>query len=124
MHNKPILTISCVCLHNTYIILCILVYIIIGQFWDTPVEIQEVSGKQAKTGRQYKVVIYSPFTGPREFIGDYYPMTWDYQKTPCLYAGTRNGVPVIEGKFTQYEVKYLFDPKFDYSQFSQDRCSN
>ena len=82
-----------------------------------------MKSEQADTGSRYRVIIYSPFTGPRQFTGDYYPITWDYGKTPCLYAGTKDGSPVIEGKFTEYEVKELFDPHFSYSQFKRKQCS-
>ena len=95
-----------------------------GQFWNTPVEIKAISGKRAITGREYQVFVPSSDRHLRNFTGNYYPITWDYGKTPCLYAGTRDGSPVIEGKFTEYEVKKLFDPHFSYSQFKESqKCS-
>ena len=96
-----------------------------GQFWNTPVEVvnlQEDKIKKVETGDEFKVIIYSSFSGPRHFTGEYYPITWDFQRHPCLYAGLQDGSPVIEGKYTEYEVKSLFDPAFSYSQFSKDRC--
>ena len=98
-------------------------YLTIGQFWNTPVEVVKLQkDKEVEAGDEFKVIVYSPFNGPRHFTGEYYPITWDFQNTPCLYAGTQDGSPVIEGKYTEYEVKSLFDPAFSYSQFSKDRC--
>lgn len=50
---------------------------------------------------------------------------------PCYYIGTGQGgrTPeidendsVIEGQYTDYQVKNLFDDEFVYSQFGEDRC--
>ena len=98
-------------------------YFSIGQFWNTPVEIVKLQkDKTVEIGDEFKVIVHSSFNGPRTFTGEYYPLTWDFQKTPCLYGGNQNGSPVIEGKYTEYEVKSLFDPAFSYSQFSKDHC--
>ena len=93
-----------------------------GQFWNTPVEIKAIERKRAIIGRKYQVIVHSS-DHLREFTGSYYPITWDQQKTPCLYAGTQDGSPVIEGKFTDYEGEELFDPHFSYSQFKENQCS-
>ena len=93
-----------------------------GQFWNTPVEIKAIERKRAIIGRRYQVIVNSS-DHLREFTGSYYPITWDQQKTPCLYAGTQDGSPVIEGKFTDYEGEELFDPHFSYSQFKENQCS-
>ena len=95
----------------------------VGQFWNTPVEVVKLQkDKKLEAGDEFKVVVHSSFSGSRDFIGEYYPITWDFQKSPCLYAGSQNGSPVIEGRYTEYEVKSLFDPAFGYSQFSKDHC--
>ena len=78
--------------------------------------------KKLEAGDEFKVVVHSSFSGPRDFTGEYYPITWDLQRSPCLYAGSQNGSPVIEGRYTDYEVKSLFDPAFSYSQFTKDQC--
>lgn len=50
---------------------------------------------------------------------------------PCYYVGNSQGGksgesdnndPVIEGKYSDYEVAGLFEYKFIYSQFEEDRC--
>ena len=47
---------------------------------------------------------------------------WGMQKTPCLYAGDRQGHPVIQGEFTDYEVEDLFSVQYRFSKFDEDKC--
>ena len=93
-----------------------------GQFWNKQVEVRALTDKEAVLDTKYKVTINSPFSGRREFIGEYYPVTWDLQTTPCLYAGSDDGSPVIEGHLSDYEAGGLFNPDFVYSQFTGERC--
>jgi hypothetical protein len=95
---------------------------LIGQFWNKQVEVRALTDKEAVLDTKYKVTINSPFSGRREFIGEYYPVTWDLQTTPCLYAGSDDGSPVIEGHLSDYEAGGLFNPDFVYSQFTGERC--
>ena len=40
----------------------------------------------------------------------------------CFYAGDRQGFPVIQGEFRDYEVETMFSAEYGFSRFKQDMC--
>jgi len=98
-----------------------------------PVELDEYTGDVPSDNlTYYRVKVTTANNDEREFVGHLYDTTWDFTPLPCVYAGNRNGGPVvefedpndsvIEGKYTDYETSGLFSTQFRYSQFDTSRC--
>lgn len=59
-------------------------------------------------------------------------VTWQFDSTPCLYAGNAEGGrvyevispndPLIEGVLQQYSVSGMFETNFPYEQFDENSC--
>ena len=114
----------------TYIIFCLFYE---AQFWNVPVELSQFTGPTPNDEEGYYIVKVTPADGDvREFIGSLYPLTWDYTRTPCLYAGNQQGGKVIEfddpsgsvieGFYWDYGVTSLFGTEFKFSQFNNSQC--
>ena len=70
----------------------------------------------------------------RSFLGEFYHLTWDKSRKPCLYVGTSQGGPtydvedpndsVIEGDYRDYIIDNgdLFETAYKYVQFDEGRC--
>ena len=81
------------------------------------------------------VVKVQPKSGPaRSFLGEFYHLTWDKSREPCLYVGTGQGGPtyevedpndsVIEGHYRDYIIDNgdLFETTYKYVRFDEGRC--
>ena len=109
------------------------ILICIAQFWNIPVELEEFTGATPDDLTYYTVKVTPPDGDVREFVGHLYDVTWDFTPIPCVYAGNRNGGPVvefddpndsvIEGNYLQYQVNSLFSTQFTYKQFDESRCN-
>ena len=67
----------------------------------------------------------------RSFIGFLYERTWNFEKFPCIYAGSSQGGPIyevadgepndslIEGTIEDYSAA-----NFVYDQFNSNACMN
>ena len=115
-----------------FVLLCLHI-ICVGQFWNVPVELSEFTGPTPNNEPGYYTVKVTPADGDvRDFIGSWDPLTWDYTRTPCLYAGNQQGGKeiefkgftdsVIEGHYWQYTVDDLFSTEFKFSQFNDSQC--
>ena len=48
--------------------------------------------------------------------------SWSQSREMCFYAGDRQGFPVIQGEFKDYEMEGLFATEYIFSRFKQDTC--
>ena len=77
-------------------------------------------------------VLPSGGSKPRSFLGELYPRTWVSTEQECLYVGNGQGGPsgeynhlpdsVIEGRYSEYITKSLFDTDFKYTKI-QGACA-
>ena len=107
----------------------------LGQFWKTDVSAEKyhVTPKDniPPDARHFAVTVNKASGKQRRFFAYLYGRTWDRKQKPCLYAGSSQGGrtwevsslngSVIEGRYNDYIVDGLLDPKFEYSQF-QFQC--
>ena len=117
-----------------------------GQFWNTGIDIEPFTGLYNSEYNDtdsdtdctdgscdyYIVSVMHPSSVERKFVGNYYGVTWDFEKRSCLYSGNSQGGPirevdspndsVIEGYIGDYEVSGLFDTQFKYSAFNTSAC--
>ena len=81
----------------------------------------------------YEIYFERDGSPQRGFTGSFYPLTWEQQEGPCLYAGNREGGPiynilspndpVIEGTGADYEVPSAFDETgYIFSRFDDSQC--
>ena len=76
----------------------------------------------------YAVTISHPDSPTRVFPGFYWPITWERERQPCLYAGNGNagstreveGIndPVIEGRYYDYILSEAFETDYKFSRFT------
>ena len=48
--------------------------------------------------------------------------SWRSRRKMCFFAGDRQGGPVIQGSYTDYEVDYIFSTQYRFSKFEDERC--
>ena len=76
--------------------------------------------------KHYDITVFPPsFTSNvnlKPFVSTLIPRGWGSQQTPCLYAGDRQGGPVIQGKYSDYEVNGLFGTQYLFSKFDEGKC--
>ena len=113
-----------------------MVYIIIGQFWNVPLNVEpyhadlsEELKKDYDPDKLYLVSVFPFNHTPRRFIGELFEKSWDNTlKRSCIYVGSSQGDQlidiagphdtVIEGIYTDYIVSDgLSGTRFKYNQF-------
>ena len=97
-----------------------------GQFWNIPLVVS------TSASGQVFVDVNSPSADNHRHIpARKYSMTWDHHHKTCYYAGNSQGGPeasrdpeesVIEGVFTDYETRGLFDTGFKFEKFKDRVC--
>jgi len=107
-------------------------YLIVGQFWNIPVDVLNYTGNYSGSTENIFVVTVDhpgPTSTSRAFIAELHSATWDRKRKQCLYAQSEvineEDVPndnVIEGTYDDYEVSGLFDSDFKYNQFQENQC--
>ncbi len=82
----------------------------------------------------YVITTNHPDEPPRSFVGWLYPLTWEYRREYCLYAGENQAgplyeilddsmnSPVIFGTYRDYIVAEPYATDFNYSHFEESRC--
>ena len=116
--------------------LCLRCVLLLGQFWNVPIDVIEYNGNYSKPVNSTFLVTVDhpdPSSPPRSFIAEQHPATWDRKRIQCLYAGNAQGgsinevvVPndhVIEGEYEEYEVSGLLESNFQYDKFEDDQCA-
>ena len=48
--------------------------------------------------------------------------SWSHSREMCFYAGDRQGYPVLQGEYGDYEVETMFGTEYPFSRFKQDMC--
>ena len=97
----------------------------------TPFTGQLKSGEPALDG--FLLNLTTPGSERRSFIGWLYDLTWEFEESPCLYVGTRQGgpthevndlnAPVIAELYTEYAVESAFsEESYSFGMFDEDRC--
>ncbi len=97
------------------------------------------SGASADTDNLYQVTVHHP-NGVRQFTAWLYPLTWEYRREYCLYAGNQQAGPVyevvspndpvIEGVSENYYTETAYGTEFgegipgipSFDQFQESRC--
>ena len=108
--------------------------LILGQFWNVPVDVLEYTGNYSgSVNSTFVVTVDHPTSSSRTFIAELHPATWDGKRKDCLYVGSAqsgaiNEVDgpndhVIEGTYDNYELSGLFDADFQYNQFQINQCA-
>lgn len=117
----------------------------IGQFWNVPIQISEFTGtlfrdeaypdeELDERDDRFTVTVRHPgCPQQRTFTAILLGVDWEFNKTPCFYAGNQQGGPireveepnesVIEGDYTDYRVESAFNTQFRFSRFSDQMCS-
>ncbi len=106
-----------------------------GQFWNVPIEITNYTGpifNDPETARYQITVTHPDFSGTRSFTGLLSDVNWEFQRTPCFYAGNQQGGPiyeveepndsVIEGEYDSYRVNGPFETDYVFSRFDSNQC--
>ena len=79
----------------------------------------------------FSITVNYPGQPPRRFTGELSSHTWELDPRPCLYAGSNQaGVsnevegndPVIEGRYSDYQVSGAFATNYMYSHFDEREC--
>ena len=105
-----------------------------GQFWGSHLVVQPQPSTSPCTPplpplptrrprEHYDVAVFlRNLHSDQQFSAMLVERNWGMQKTPCLYAGDRQGHPVIQGEFTDYEVEDIFSVQYRFSKFDEDKC--
>ena len=91
------------------------------------------SSTPVSTDNLYQVTIQHP-NERREFTAWLYPLTWEYRREYCLYAGNQQAGsvyevespndPVIEGTYADYIVDTAYGTDFAFTHFNERRCNS
>ncbi len=105
-----------------------------GQFWNIPIVVEPFTGtlrEDASADNLYQVTVQHP-NEVRRFTAWLYPLTWEYRREYCLYAGNQQAGPVyevldpkdsvIEGTYEDYFTDSAYDPGFSFNQFNASSC--
>ena len=86
-----------------------------------------------ETNRYEITVTHPDFSGERRFTGLLYNVNWEFERTPCFYAGNVQGGPiyevedpndsVIEGEYKDYIVGGAFETEYTYDRFDSLQCT-
>lgn len=106
-----------------------------GQFWNVPINIVNYTGPiidDIETDRYEVTVTHPDFSGTRRFTALLSDVNWEFQTTPCFYAGNQQGGPiaevedpndsVIEGDYADYRVNGPFETDYAFSRFDSSQC--
>ena len=111
-----------------------------GQFWNIPVTAAPLVTTVtplilSSLPPPYVLTLSPPTSPPRQFLARLYTNTWDKRGAQCYYAGSAQGGPlgelesphlrdpVIEGRYTEYIMRGLFETQFPYTRFDSSECS-
>lgn len=107
-----------------------------GQFWNVPVVAEHIEGGGTLSNGEpaeeyYQVTVSHPDSPSRTFPAVYWPLTWERERRPCLYAGTNNAgatneiqglsSSVIEGSYTEYILPEAYETDYKFSRYI-DTC--
>ena len=110
----------------------------IAQFWGIKIDVVPYNGTDddgVNVQNHYIVTVDHPDAPERKFIGSMYFLTWEFEETPCIYAGNGQGGPlaefsttstndpVIQGEYTDYSVTRPFEVDFVYAIEDEGSCN-
>ena len=107
-----------------------------GQFWNIPITYTVYNGTLSDDYAAADirlVTVRPPNSEVRMFLADRFARTWTNSPGPCFYAGNGQGgpyggdgpdSPVIQGRYSDYQVDGLFEEDFVYAEFDDDCVVN
>ena len=110
---------------------------LIGQFWNVETTVTQYNGTLrdgSTVDNSYRINIKPRNKPVRSFVGFLEPVTFDFTRQQCLYAGNSQGGPInevieeglndslLEGDYTEYQMDSSFDTEYVYGHF-ESSCS-
>ena len=101
-----------------------------------PIEVTEFTGTlfdlQDQRDDRYTLRVRHPAVPPRTFTAILQGVDWEFNRTPCFFAGNRQGGSVyevlepndsvIEGDYEEYIVGGPFETGYTYGRFVEGVC--
>ena len=91
-----------------------------GQFWGRFMLGQSQPPLSHPRERYDKAMTIFHETTQKRFSG-FVKRAWSHRDM-CFYAGDKQGSPVIQGAYTDYEVEGFFDTAYQFSRFDENLC--
>jgi uncharacterized protein YegL len=94
---------------------------LVGQFWGRFMLGRSQSPLPSPRQRYDKAVMIFHDTTLQRFDG-FVRRSWSHSREMCFYAGDRQGYPVLQGEYGDYELETMFGTEYRFSRFKQDMC--
>jgi hypothetical protein len=94
---------------------------LVGQFWGRFMLGRSQSPLPSPRQRYDKAVMIFHDATLQRFDG-FVRRSWSHSREMCFYAGDRQGYPVLQGEYGDYEVETMFGTEYPFSRFKQDMC--